>query len=146
MNDVRPGGTAPVLSANVPEPTTYSGRNFIDLALEPADFKSSEFFVPGPAPLPAPPRPLPNWMPGDCRRSGGPSGSPPTPASATGWPSSTRRRSPTRWAAGKELGIYRLLSGAMSYKFLDVDVATAPAAAGVPGVCGLRRHEGHPGR
>ncbi|MET0395367.1 MAG: Ig-like domain-containing protein [Longimicrobiaceae bacterium] len=28
-----PGGVAPVLSYNVPEPTSYSGRNFIDLAL-----------------------------------------------------------------------------------------------------------------
>ena len=28
---LEPGGTAPILSYNVPEPTSYSGRNFIDL-------------------------------------------------------------------------------------------------------------------
>lgn len=34
-----PGGVAPVLSYNVPEPTSYSGRNFIDLALPDAAFR-----------------------------------------------------------------------------------------------------------
>lgn len=31
MIKLQPGGEAPILSYNVPEGTTYSGRNFIDL-------------------------------------------------------------------------------------------------------------------
>jgi hypothetical protein len=38
MIKLDPGGTAPILSYNVPEPTSYSGRNFIKL-----DFDSSYF-------------------------------------------------------------------------------------------------------
>jgi hypothetical protein len=40
MITLEPGGVAPVLSYNVPEPTTYSGRNFIDL-----QFPASYFVV-----------------------------------------------------------------------------------------------------
>lgn len=35
-----PGGNAPILSYNVPEPTSYSGRNYIDLKIEDARFKA----------------------------------------------------------------------------------------------------------
>ena len=31
MIKLEPGGKAPILSYNVPEPTSYSGRNFIEL-------------------------------------------------------------------------------------------------------------------
>ena len=48
MIRLEPGGVAPVLSYNVPEPTSYSGRNFIDLQL------GASYFVADPAP-PAPP-------------------------------------------------------------------------------------------
>jgi hypothetical protein len=37
---LEPGGVAPIISYNVPEPTTYSGRNFIDL-----QFPASYFVV-----------------------------------------------------------------------------------------------------
>src|SRR3954471_23701657 len=40
MMKLQPGGVAPVISYNVPEPTTYSGRNFIDL-----QFPASYFVV-----------------------------------------------------------------------------------------------------
>src|SRR6266536_5541233 len=33
MIKLEPGGKAPILSYNVPEPTSYSGRNFIELEL-----------------------------------------------------------------------------------------------------------------
>ncbi len=36
---IAPGASAPVLSYSVPEPTSYSGRNFIDLALPDAYFR-----------------------------------------------------------------------------------------------------------
>lgn len=39
MIKLEPNGSAPVLSYNVPEPTSYSGRNFIDLQLGASYFK-----------------------------------------------------------------------------------------------------------
>ncbi|MFD2614802.1 hypothetical protein [Paenibacillus gansuensis] len=44
MIKLQPGGSAPVLSYNVPEPTTYSGRNFIDL-----QFSDDYFMQAGPS-------------------------------------------------------------------------------------------------
>ncbi|MDG0808959.1 hypothetical protein [Cohnella rhizosphaerae] len=38
MIKLQPNGVAPVLSYNVPEPTAYSGRNFIDLQLHDGYF------------------------------------------------------------------------------------------------------------
>lgn len=39
MIKLEPSGIAPVISYNVPEPTSYSGRNFIDLQLGASYFK-----------------------------------------------------------------------------------------------------------
>jgi hypothetical protein len=39
MIRLEPGGTAPVLSYNVPEPTSYSGRNYIELQIDQSYFK-----------------------------------------------------------------------------------------------------------
>src|SRR5204862_5260639 len=39
MIKLEPGGKAPILSYNVPEPTSYSGRNFIDLQIDKASFR-----------------------------------------------------------------------------------------------------------
>lgn len=41
MIKLEPSGVAPVISYNVPEPTSYSGRNFIDLQLGASYFKPS---------------------------------------------------------------------------------------------------------
>ena len=41
MIKLEPGGTAPILSYNVPEPTSYSGRNFIELIYDSGYFQSS---------------------------------------------------------------------------------------------------------
>lgn len=43
---LEPGGKAPILSYNVPEPTTYSGRNFIELDLLQADETTADYFLP----------------------------------------------------------------------------------------------------
>ena len=40
------GGQASVISYNVPEPTSYTGRNFIELALEKSDFLPVALEVP----------------------------------------------------------------------------------------------------
>ena len=54
---LEPGGSAPVLSYNVAEPTSYSGRNFIDLQL-PASFFATPGQADQPATPPAPPPPV----------------------------------------------------------------------------------------
>ncbi|HEU4594717.1 MAG TPA: Ig-like domain-containing protein [Pyrinomonadaceae bacterium] len=41
MIKLEPSGVAPVISYNVPEPTSYSGRNFIDLQLGASYFKTT---------------------------------------------------------------------------------------------------------
>ena len=41
MIKLDPGGKAPILSYNVPEPTSYSGRNFIELDFGPSYFKDA---------------------------------------------------------------------------------------------------------
>jgi|SRR5215204_3686968 len=41
MIKLEPGGKAPILSYNVPEPTSYPGRNFIDLQVPAEDFSPS---------------------------------------------------------------------------------------------------------
>src|SRR6187200_2956278 len=38
MIKLEPNGTAPILSYNVPEPTSYAGRSFIDLQLPASTF------------------------------------------------------------------------------------------------------------
>ncbi len=39
MIKLEPGGKAPILSYNIPEPTSYSGRNFIGLQFPEDYFK-----------------------------------------------------------------------------------------------------------
>ena len=41
MIKLEPGGKAPILSYDVPEPTSYSGRNFIEMEFPPEYFKPS---------------------------------------------------------------------------------------------------------
>ncbi|MDF2835341.1 MAG: hypothetical protein K0Q63_981, partial [Paenibacillus sp.] len=42
MIKLQPGGVAPIISYNVPEGTTYSGRNFIDLQFAESFFKPTQ--------------------------------------------------------------------------------------------------------
>lgn len=43
---LEPGGKAPILSYNIPEPTSYSGRNFIQLDFLNEDEAAEDFFKP----------------------------------------------------------------------------------------------------
>jgi hypothetical protein len=43
---LEPGGKAPILSYNVPEPTSYSGRNFIELDFLTEEETAESFFKP----------------------------------------------------------------------------------------------------
>lgn len=44
MIKLDPNGTAPILSYNVPEPTSYSGRNFIELKFNDKDEEHDKYF------------------------------------------------------------------------------------------------------
>jgi hypothetical protein len=43
---LEPGGRAPILSYNVPEPTSYAGRNFIELDYSTDFFTEKAFEIP----------------------------------------------------------------------------------------------------
>lgn len=62
---LEPGGKAPILSYNVPEPTTYSGRSFIELDYPAEFFKTNAFEVPVEPEQPQPPRPIGPLRPAD---------------------------------------------------------------------------------
>ena len=44
--DLEAGGTATILSYNVPDPTSYPGRNYIDLPFDQSYFKEDLAAVP----------------------------------------------------------------------------------------------------
>jgi hypothetical protein len=56
MIKLEPGGVAPILSYNVPEPTSYGGRHVIELKFAPDIFTPAASAAP-PAPPPTPPVP-----------------------------------------------------------------------------------------
>jgi hypothetical protein len=56
MIKLEPGGTAPILSYNVPEPTSYTGRHVIELELPQEWFTDAAHQIPSP-PLPQPSTP-----------------------------------------------------------------------------------------
>lgn len=54
MIKLDPGGVAPILSYNVPEPTSYAGRHVIELKFAPDVFTPAASAVPAPPPAPPP--------------------------------------------------------------------------------------------
>jgi len=110
MVRLQPGGVAPIISYNVPEPTTYSGRNFIDL-----QFPASWFAVPAhPASLVAP--------------SAIGTGSVAAPADKL-VPQALGIEMPEVAAmegAGKRLQVYRSMSGALAYTWVDAALDPDP--------------------
>ena len=67
MIKLEPGGVAPILSYNVPEPTSYSGRNIIELQLPADHFSDAAFKVTTPPPSPSAPIPPVVVLPGGAR-------------------------------------------------------------------------------
>jgi hypothetical protein len=55
MIKLEPGGTAPILSYNVPEPTSYTGRHVIEMDFAADCFTPKALEVPTVTPTPAPP-------------------------------------------------------------------------------------------
>ena len=117
---LQPGGVAPVISYNVPEPTTYSGRNFIDLA-----FPASYFVVgthPATAVAPSPAH-LKAIATSDLTMGSEKVRTAPAPLVHVDPDEAVAME-----AAGKRLQVYRSLSGALKHTWVDQRLAPEPSA------------------
>ncbi|HEX7174353.1 MAG TPA: hypothetical protein VF240_03605 [Pyrinomonadaceae bacterium] len=148
MIKLEPGGVAPVLSYNVPEPTSYSGRNFIDLQLGDSYFKNDD------APTAASSKSLESLVTGAAgeRASAGraslmegTSGTAETPSLAVALKAVDAPPSPklatldlaevrAMQGLGKQLCIYRSLYGTLTYTYIEPPAADSAQAAGAPPV------------
>ncbi|MFD0670085.1 Ig-like domain-containing protein [Cohnella sp. GCM10027633] len=129
MIKLQPGGTAPILSYNVPEPTAYSGRNFIDLSFPDSYFTAS---------TPANAASFSALAAGDDSSSRLSAQQPSESLDALASISPEERLSPglaklteddvlRMEASGKKLNLYRSMSGALTYTFVDKQIASEPA-------------------
>ena len=120
MVKLEPGGVAPLISYNVPEPTTYSGRNFIDL-----QFPSSYFAVgTNPAAALTPPTGV-----GDALAASDPALASERRFSVQAMgelPAIDPLEASTMEAAGKRLQVYRSLSGGLAHTWVDAELAPEP--------------------
>src|SRR5215213_1796430 len=119
MMKLQPGGVAPVISYNVPEPTTYSGRNFIDLA-----FPASYFVVgthPATAVAPSPAH-LKALATSDLTVGSEKVRTAPAPLVHVDPDEAVAMK-----AAGKRLQVYRSLSGALKHTWVDQRLAPEPS-------------------
>lgn len=120
MVKLEPGGVAPIISYNVPEPTTYSGRNFIDL-----QFPASYFVVgTNPAAAVAPSAVHVEALAlTDVDAAGASSAAlaPPPVAVAP-------EEEAAMTAAGKRLQVYRTMAGSLAHTWVDGSLAPDPAA------------------
>ncbi|WP_217596995.1 Ig-like domain-containing protein [Cohnella sp. GbtcB17] len=132
MIKLQPNGTAPVLSYNVPEPTAYSGRNFIDLQLHDG------YFLPTSAP---------KSLLGErqlAKSAAAASVSEPSSAELLLAKQRSGERMTTRFAnltpeeverqeaEGRKLQIVKTMTGALSYVFTQASPVTAPALDAAP--------------
>lgn len=135
MIKLDPGGVARILSYNVPEPTTYTGRIFIDLQLGASYFRTDL------SPLPPPPKAAdktgtPSLASRSALAAAAVPAEPP-PVAIPVIPASERiseklaRLDPAEVQAmqlqGKQLQIYRSMYGTLTYRY--VDAPTIPPAA-----------------
>lgn len=120
MTKLQPGGVAPVISYNVPEPTTYSGRNFIDL-----QFPAS-YFVVGTHPAAAV---EPSTAHVKALASSDPSLDAQADAALIAAPGVDvdPAEAAAMEAAGKRLQVYRSMSGALTHTWVDAQLAPEPS-------------------
>jgi hypothetical protein len=128
MIRLEPGGEAPILSYNVPEPTSYSGRNFIALDFPATYFKQKTSLGTAASPATSTPAITPSILS---------LGLPGILAAATSSPPSTEELSPelanlepaevrAMMQAGKELNIYRSMYGTLTYNYIDTNATVGP--------------------
>ncbi|MBO9598395.1 MAG: hypothetical protein J7559_11340, partial [Cohnella sp.] len=136
MIKLQPGGSAPIISYNVPEPTAYSGRNFIDLAFPDSYFvpssASASTFSAKAAGGEASLRKA-SVETADSESAGTPSSLdlfrsiPPGEKLSPSLEKLTEDDVLRMEEAGKQLVLYRSLSGALTYRSIDAAVRTEPA-------------------
>lgn len=126
MIRLQPGGVAPVLSYNVPEPTTYSGRNFIDLQLHDGYF------------MPTNPAANASLQPQKAMKGGA---AEPSPVEVLRSAQQSGERLTSRLAnlgeeevlrkasEGQKLNIHRTMTGALTYSFLNAASSQEPVFA-----------------
>ncbi|HZG88107.1 Ig-like domain-containing protein [Paenibacillus sp.] len=131
MIKLQPGGVAPVLSYNVPEPTSYSGRNFIDLQLHDGYFlptKPSESNARSASDgaqrmQAAPKEPSPAELLLEKQQSG--------ERMTTRFQKLTPEEVEQKAREGLKLNIVKTMTGALSYNFVEADpVVEKPLSAG----------------
>lgn len=146
MIKLQPNGVAPVLSYNVPEPTAYSGRNFIDLQLHDG------YFLPSSAS---------HSLQGEKRLAGGTAAAAPEASSAelllakqrsgermtTRFASLTPEEVERQEAEGRKLHIVKTMTGALSYVFTQASPVTEAVLDAAPSARAgsLRMSDGTPG-
>ncbi|WP_197479904.1 Ig-like domain-containing protein [Paenibacillus swuensis] len=130
MIKMQQGGTAPVISYNVPEPTTYSGRNFIDLQLPDGYFlqKKQEVTVNGISNGAQSPSTeiLPSAV--ETLRFAQESGERLT----TGLANLTAEEVLRKEETGEKLNIVRTMTGALAHNFIARDTQTEPVFTSGP--------------
>jgi hypothetical protein len=134
-------GMAPVLSYNVPEPTSYSGRNFIDLQLPANYFVQPAVKVGhGGGRMQVARAVLPGQRPHAVRAGRDVAhetevqiAAGMTAPGSEGFAPALRHIDPDEVQAmaqaGKRLNVYRSLYGTLTYNYIDAEVAPAPTGA-----------------
>ncbi len=118
MIKLQPGGSAPILSYNVPESTTYSGRNFIDLQLADSYFSASSPAANERIAAVAAAQASPEDELRRIRTLAELEGTPLSSELANLQPETVRLAD----EAGKKLSIYRSLYGTLAYRFIDKNI------------------------
>ncbi|MFC5471220.1 Ig-like domain-containing protein [Cohnella suwonensis] len=128
MIKLQPGGTAPILSYNVPEPTSYSGRNFIDLQFP------DNYFTPSTSASSFSAKAAEGDSSSAMASLAVPEGASAVKAlNALASISPEERLSPSlakltddevlrMEAAGKKLNLYKSMTGALTYNFIDASI------------------------
>lgn len=132
MIKLQPGGTAPILSYNVPEPTAYSGRNFIDLQFPDSYFTPStvnglaadDSTASAKASLSAGPTDSSSEHPLNMLASL-PAGTRVSPSLANLDVEEVKRME----SEGKKLNLYKSMTGALTYNYVDAEVGKEPTFA-----------------
>ncbi|MBB3111689.1 hypothetical protein FHS18_003757 [Paenibacillus phyllosphaerae] len=142
MIKLQPGGTAPILSYNVPEPTAYSGRNFIDIQFPDSYFTPSTVASANAFSSQASGGEASLTAPADENASKSLSALASIPADERVSPSLaklTEEEVLRMEASGKKLNLYKSMTGALTYNFVDNIVGDEqPFAAGTPSLAAGR--------
>ncbi|CAH1207217.1 hypothetical protein PAECIP111893_02719 [Paenibacillus plantiphilus] len=137
MIKLQPGGVAPVLSYNVPEPTAYSGRNFIDLQLHDGYFLPTNPGVNAGLQVSKGSASAADSSPVEVLRAAQQSGERLTSRLANLAEEEVLRKA----SEGQKLNIQRTMTGALTYSFVNTSSREEPVFAAAPS--GLEADSSH---